>query len=116
MPGAGGGEAAGGQSAVRAAGMEVSVWRLKSATVNKDILVQAVKKVNILPHDLIIYFRFQLFAIRNVEMGENAEKMVGADVRKDSLDRDVKWKKSPSVVKNILNGKEEKEGIKIDIG
>ena len=44
-------------------------------------------------------------------MEENAEKMVGADVRKDSLDRDVKWQKNLSAGEKIRNGKEGKEEI-----
>ena len=48
-------------------------------------------------------------------MVENAGKMVGADVRKDSLDRDVKWKKNLSAVQKNRNGKEEREEIDIEI-
>ena len=48
-------------------------------------------------------------------MEENAEKMVGADVRKDSLDRDVKWQKNLSAGEKNRNGKEGKEEIEIEI-
>ena len=48
-------------------------------------------------------------------MEENAGKMVGANVRKDSLDRNVNWEKNLSAVEKNRNGKDEKEEIDIEI-
>ena len=93
VPRAGGEGAAGGRSVVTAAGMEEFVWLLSSATARRDLRDIIVKKVKLRPSSSVLHcnFYFQLFVVQTVSMEENAEKMVGADVRKDSLDRDVKW-------------------------
>ena len=90
-PRAGEAGAARGRCAVTAAGMEGFVWLRSSVTAGRAFRATAVEKVS-LPVSSVLYckFYFQWFVVRTVSMEENAEKMVGADVRKDSLDRNVK--------------------------